>query len=55
MLLSLFLTALVMPLAAALCFAAQALARRLGFGPSRERLTAQDRRWLAAQHVDLPR
>ena len=54
-LLSLLLTALVMPIAAALCFAVQAIARRLGFGPAAERVTAADRRWLARQHIDLGR
>ena len=53
MLLSLLLTALVMPVAAALCFGVQAVARRLGHGPSAERITAADRRWLARQHIDL--
>lgn len=54
-LLSLLFAALAMPLAAMICFAVQGVARRLGHGPSAERVTAADRRWLAAQHADLPR
>lgn len=55
MLWTLLLTAAVMPVSAAVCFGVQAVARRLGHGPSAERITAADRRWLAAQHVDLER
>jgi hypothetical protein len=52
---SLHLTAAVMPVSAAVCSGVQAVARRLLFGPSAERITAADRRWLAGQRTDLPR
>lgn len=54
-LMSLLWTALMLPVAGAVCFGVQAVARKLGHGPAAERVTAADRRWLADQHVDLHR
>lgn len=55
MLISLLWTAVMLPVAGAVCFGVQALARKVGHGPAAERVTAADRRWLADQHVDLRR
>ena len=54
-LLSLLLSALALPVAAALCFGVRAIARRLGYRSPAERLTARDRRWLARQQAGTKR
>lgn len=53
-LLSLLLSAAALPIAAAVCFGIAALARRLGYRPAAERLTAKDRRWLTEQGTSSP-